>query len=154
MDTIKLLFISWFSNLNIWIFSLQHLYCLYCIFSFFESKHETIIQTAVIYQKIICSIRHSACRYMLLKLLKSLHRILNFSLRISSVNVTNSAGISKFGYIYWRNLEWTTSFFVQWILQNYAKIFWIPPSIRNTESELVYEKYFHKSPNRIFSLEQ
>ena len=33
---------------------------------------------------------------------------------ISSVNVTKSALSCGFGRIYWKNLEWTTSFFVQW----------------------------------------
>ena len=36
-----------------------------------------------------------------------------FPLRISSVNVTKSAGKCGFSHIYWRNIEWKTSFFVQ-----------------------------------------
>ena len=35
----------------------------------------------------------------------------NFPLRISSVNVTKSAGNSGFGHIYWINPIWKTSFF-------------------------------------------
>ena len=35
-----------------------------------------------------------------------------FPLRISSVNVTKSAGNFRFGQIYWRNPEWKTSFFL------------------------------------------
>ena len=39
---------------------------------------------------------------------------MNFLLRISSVNVTKSAGNCGFINIYWRNPKWKTSFFVQW----------------------------------------
>ena len=35
----------------------------------------------------------------------TLHKKLNFPLRISSVNVTKSTGKCGFGHIYWRNLE-------------------------------------------------
>ena len=35
-----------------------------------------------------------------------------FPLRISSVDVTKSAVSCGFGHIYWKNLEWKTSFFV------------------------------------------
>ena len=38
---------------------------------------------------------------------------MKFSLRISSVNVTKSAGNYRFDNIYWRNPLWKTSFFVQ-----------------------------------------
>ena len=38
-----------------------------------------------------------------------------FPLRISSVNVTKSAGICGFGHICWRHLYWKTSFFVQYL---------------------------------------
>ena len=40
----------------------------------------------------------------------------SFPLRISSVNVTKSAVSCGFGHIYWRNLSWKTSFFVQCLL--------------------------------------
>ena len=40
----------------------------------------------------------------------------SFSLRISSVNVTKSAG-----HIYWRNPWWKISFFVQWKVGNYFR---------------------------------
>ena len=40
-------------------------------------------------------------------------RKLKFSIRISSVNVTKSARYRGFGHIYWRNLQWKFSFFVQ-----------------------------------------
>ena len=36
---------------------------------------------------------------------------LSFSLRICSVYVTKSAGNCRFGQIYWKNLDWKTSFF-------------------------------------------
>ena len=36
----------------------------------------------------------------------------SFPLRISSVNVTKSAGICGFDHIYWRNHYWKTSFFL------------------------------------------
>ena len=36
--------------------------------------------------------------------LHALHKKWNFTLRISSVNVTKSAGNCGFGHIYWRNL--------------------------------------------------
>ena len=36
----------------------------------------------------------------------------SFPLKISSVNVTKSAGDCGFGYIYWRNLSWKFLFFV------------------------------------------
>ena len=41
-------------------------------------------------------------------------------LRISSVNVTNSVGSCGFGHIYWRNLSWKTSLFVQCVLNKCA----------------------------------
>ena len=41
----------------------------------------------------------------------------SFPLRISSVNMTKSAGICGFGHIYWRNPGWKISFFVQCILR-------------------------------------
>ena len=44
----------------------------------------------------------------------TLHKKWSFPLRISSVNVTKSAGNCEFGHIYWRNPEWKISFFVQW----------------------------------------
>ena len=43
----------------------------------------------------------------------ALHIKSSFPLRISSVNVTESAGNWGFDHIYWRNSEWKTSFFVQ-----------------------------------------
>ena len=43
----------------------------------------------------------------------TLHKKWNFSLRLSSVNVTKSAGNCGFDHIYWRNPLWKTSFFVQ-----------------------------------------
>ena len=42
-----------------------------------------------------------------------LHKKWSFPWRISSVNVTKSAGICGLGHIYWRNPSWKTSFFVQ-----------------------------------------
>ena len=41
----------------------------------------------------------------------TLHKKWSFPLRISSVNVTKSAGNCGFGHIYWRNPYWKTSFF-------------------------------------------
>ena len=46
---------------------------------------------------------------------QSLHKKWSFPLRISSVNVTKSAGNCGFGHIHWRNPECKTSFFVQWM---------------------------------------
>ena len=43
----------------------------------------------------------------------TLHKKRSFPLRISSVNVTKYAGNFGFGHIYWRNLSWKTSCFVQ-----------------------------------------
>ena len=43
-----------------------------------------------------------------------LHKKWRFPLKISSVNVAKSAVSCGFGHIYWRNLYWKTSFFVQW----------------------------------------
>ena len=43
----------------------------------------------------------------------TLHKKWSFPLRISSVNVTNTAVSCGFGHIYWRNSQWKTSFFVQ-----------------------------------------
>ena len=43
----------------------------------------------------------------------ALHKKWSFSLRISSVNVTKSAGKCRFGHIYWGNPSWETLFFVQ-----------------------------------------
>ena len=45
--------------------------------------------------------------------LTTLHKKWSFLLRISSVNVTKSAGNCGFGHIYWRNPQWKTSFFMQ-----------------------------------------
>ena len=42
----------------------------------------------------------------------SVHKKWSFPLRISSVNVTKSAGICGFGNIYWSNPYWKTSFLV------------------------------------------
>ena len=47
------------------------------------------------------------------KIILALHKKWSFPLRISSVNVTKSAGNCGFGHIYWRNPYWKTSFFVQ-----------------------------------------
>ena len=43
----------------------------------------------------------------------TLHKKWSFQLRISSVNLTKSGVLRGFGYIYWRNRWWATSFFVQ-----------------------------------------
>ena len=43
----------------------------------------------------------------------SLHKKRSFPLRISPVNVTQSAGHCEFGHTYWTNPQWKTSFFVQ-----------------------------------------
>ena len=43
----------------------------------------------------------------------TLHKKWSFPLRISSVNVTKSAGSCAFGHIHCRNAYWKTSFFVQ-----------------------------------------
>ena len=40
----------------------------------------------------------------------------SFPLKISSLNVTESARNNGFGHIYWRNPQWETSFFTQWTL--------------------------------------
>ena len=45
-----------------------------------------------------------------------LHKKWSFPLRISAINVTKSGVFCRFGHIYWRNLSWKTSFFVQWQL--------------------------------------
>ena len=50
----------------------------------------------------------------------ALHKKWSFSLWISSVNVTKSAGNYGFDHIYWRNSWWKTSFFVQCRLLNEA----------------------------------
>ena len=42
-----------------------------------------------------------------------MHKKWSLPFRISSVNVSKYAGNSGFGHIYWKNLEWKTSFFVQ-----------------------------------------
>ena len=43
----------------------------------------------------------------------ALHKKWSFPLRISSVDVTISTGNCRFGYVYWRNPSWKTSYFVQ-----------------------------------------
>ena len=43
----------------------------------------------------------------------ALHKKWSFPLRISSVDVTISAGNCRFGHVYWRNPSWKTSYFVQ-----------------------------------------
>ena len=45
--------------------------------------------------------------------LVTLHKKWSFPLHISSLNKTKSAGNCGFGQIYWKNLSWKTSFFVQ-----------------------------------------
>ena len=57
-----------------------------------------------------------------LALRKTLHKKWNFPLRISSVNVTKSAGNCGFGHIYWRNLNRKTSFFVQWKKRRHCEL--------------------------------
>ena len=52
---------------------------------------------------------------------KTLYKKWSFPLRISSVNLTKSAGNCRFGHIYWRNPWWKTSFFVQWNTWNKVK---------------------------------
>ena len=47
-------------------------------------------------------------------LVHALHKKWNFPLRISSVNVTESAANWVFGHIYWRNPLLKTSFSVKW----------------------------------------
>ena len=51
----------------------------------------------------------------------TLHKKWSSLWRISSVNVTKSAGNCGFSHIYWRNPSWKISFFVQWKL----KFVWI-----------------------------
>ena len=46
----------------------------------------------------------------------------SFSLQISSVNMTTSAGNCGFGHIYWRNPWWKTLFFIQWPLRQRVKV--------------------------------
>ena len=50
---------------------------------------------------------------------KSLHKKWSFPLRISSVNVPKSAENCRFVHNYWRNPQWKTSFFVQWIVNGF-----------------------------------
>ena len=45
---------------------------------------------------------------------RALHKKWSFPLKVSSVNVTKNIVSGGFGHIYWRNLWWKTSFFVQW----------------------------------------
>ena len=54
----------------------------------------------------------------------SLHKRWSFTLRISSVNVTKSAGNCGFGHIYRRNFLWKTSFFVQCMFRNTFDYMW------------------------------
>ena len=42
----------------------------------------------------------------------TVHNPAYYPASISSVNLTKSAGNCRFGHIYWRNLQWKTSFFV------------------------------------------
>ena len=51
----------------------------------------------------------------------SQHKKWSFPVRISSANVTKSAVSYGFGHIYWRNPSWKTSFFVQWLLQQFRR---------------------------------
>ena len=44
------------------------------------------------------------------------HKKWSFPFRISSVNVTKSAGICGFGHIYWSNPWWKISFFAQCLM--------------------------------------
>ena len=46
---------------------------------------------------------------------QSLHKKWSFTLRISSVNVAKSPVSCGFGHINWRNHQWKTAFFVQWV---------------------------------------
>ena len=48
------------------------------------------------------------------RLIRALHKKWSFPVRISSENVTKSAGNSGFDHIYWRDPQWKTSFFVPW----------------------------------------
>ena len=53
---------------------------------------------------------------------RSFHKKQSFPLRISSVNMTKSAVSRGLGHIYWRNPQWKTSFFVQWIYRINLKL--------------------------------
>ena len=52
----------------------------------------------------------------------------SFPLRISSINVTKFTGNRGFDHIYWRNPQWKTSFFVQYLLVIHSIISIITPS--------------------------
>ena len=51
------------------------------------------------------------------------HKKWSFPSRISSANVTKSAGNWGFGHTYWGNPKWETSFFVQWRLSDASSAF-------------------------------
>ena len=73
----------------------------------------------------------------------SLNKKWSFQLRISSVNVTKSAGNCGFGYIYGRNPQWKTSFFVQCI--DMVSLFGRNP----TQLHLILNETFNFSHTRV-----
>ena len=89
-----------------------------------------------------CALWQSGC---------TLHKKWNFPSRISSVNVTKFAVSCELGHICWRNLQWKTSFFVQWqILRSlkecfdqYSLLIWIHMVTGNEKlCKLLFKKLF------------
>ena len=46
------------------------------------------------------------------------HKHWSFQWNMFSVKATKSEGNCRFSHIYWRNLKWKTSLFVQWLINN------------------------------------
>ena len=91
----------------------------------------------------------------------------SFPLRLSSVNVSKSAGNYGFGQTYWRNPWWKSSYFVQWShLKEILRIVALPSgsaivlalclgwlqksSIKNNQTDAKINK--RKHPKEIFAM--
>ena len=72
---------------------------------------------------------------------QTLHKKWSFKLRVSSVNVTKSAGNWGFGHIYWRNLNGKPHFFEQWNLQDNELIPTGTPRRIHVDSTWILRRY-------------
>ena len=71
-----------------------------------------------------------------------LHKKWSFPLSISSVNVTKSAVFCGFGYIYWKNPLWKTSFFVQ-CKKDWHEEKFVPPLFTGILNLTHFRSMFH-----------
>ena len=75
------------------------------------------------FAKVSLTLRYTAqkMKFFIVLVYVTLHKKWSFPLRISSVNVTKSAGNCGFGHINWRNPLWKTSFFCAAALSDFCR---------------------------------